>query len=38
MRFVNYDTLMYTILLTIMYKFVTTPEKSILIKKNNSII
>ena len=38
MRFINYDTLMYTLLLTIMYKFVTTPEKSILIKKNNSII
>ena len=33
MRFINYDTLMYTILLTIMYKYVTTPEKSILIKK-----
>ncbi len=33
MRFVNYDTLMYTILLTIMYKYVTTPEKSVLIKK-----
>ena len=33
MRFINYDTLMYTILLTIMYKFVTTPEKSVLIKK-----
>ena len=33
MRFINYDTLMYTILLAIMYKYVTTPEKSILIKK-----
>lgn len=33
MRFINYDTLMYTILLTIMYKYVTTPEKSVLIKK-----
>lgn len=33
MHFINYDTLMYTILLTIMYKYVTTPEKSVLIKK-----
>ena len=33
MRFINYDTLMYTILLTIMYKYITTPEKSVLIKK-----
>ena len=33
MGFINYDTLMYTILLTIMYKYVTTPEKSVLIKK-----
>lgn len=29
----NYDTLMYTILLTVMYKYATTPEKSVLIKK-----
>ena len=38
MQFINYDTMMYTILLTIFYKYVTTPEKSLLIKKNNSII
>ena len=33
MEFFNYDTLMYTILLTVMYKYVTTSEKSVLIKK-----
>ena len=32
MRFINYDTLMIIILLTIMYKYVTTFEKSVLIK------
>lgn len=33
MEIFNYDTLMYTILLTVMYKYVTTSEKSVLIKK-----